>query len=635
MEQDKGQLIAYQVEQAATNTEKLDALIELEEFNYRIPPHKQLELGERILAAAYQQDDPEIIARAHLTCANALYRQSKIQPSLAQASKALTIGERFNLYPLVADAHEALGRIYEDLGIYAEALNHLLEALRHYDSVKNHKGIAIVYIDIGMNYGRQHNYQEALRQFMQALRLCEQHESEISPVILSIAACFIGYAYVSLGDYDQAQNYVDRFLPIAEANQYHLGISNAWVIRGHVYMYQTRYEEAADAYARGLEAAERSEMLTQIANIYKLTGELYYCRGKYDTALEWVHRAAETAERSESMMRCIEAYELLPQIYIAAGRYQEATYAYQKFFDLRQKIDIEQQNSRAAVLQTVYQVHGARMETNLAQIKAEALMQEIRQRDTIITNLDSFAQQVAHDLKNPLNNVLNYTIMLQGDLNKSGTAAQAQMLDTVVEEARRMTGIINTMLQIARVRHEEVQPQPVDMSMIVRTALGRIKPLAAQYKAEISIQTPLPMVLGIPGWLEEVWFNYLSNAMKYGGIPPRIEIGAMDQGSQICFWVRDNGNGIAPEDFPKLFSQFKRLGKSDAEGHGIGLSIVKTIVEKLNGTVGVESSGIAGEGTTFTFSLAKIPRDNIRRFDYKDSLISSASLGVIPGTAVS
>jgi tetratricopeptide (TPR) repeat protein len=420
MEQDKGQRIIHQVEHAATDSEKLEALIELEAFNYLVSPNKQLELGEYVLASTRQQDNPEVIARAHLSCANALYRQSRIQPALAQASQALMIGERFNLYPLVADAHEALGRIYEEIGIYAEALNHLLEALRHYDSVKDHKGVATVYIDIGLNYGRQRSYQEALHQFTQALRLCERHELEISPVILSVAACFIAYTYVNLGDYDQAQNYVDRFLPIAEAHQYHVGISNAWVIRGNVYLAQTRYEEAAGAYARGLEAAERSEMQTQIAYLYKLTGELHYRRGKYDVALEWVHRAAETAERSESMLRSIEAYEFLPQIYIAAGRYQDATYAYQKYFELRQKIDVEQQNIRAAVLQTVYQVQGARMETNLAQVKAEALIHEIRQRDAIITSLDSFAQQVAHDLKNPLNIIQNYTLMVQGDLNNAG-----------------------------------------------------------------------------------------------------------------------------------------------------------------------------------------------------------------------
>lgn len=582
-------------------------LSDLERQRHLLPPSRQFELSELALAAARQSGSVEHVARAQLFCAHALFNQSQLQDALTRVTEVLTTAERFQLPSLRAGAQELLGRIYEETGIHAEALKHLMQALRLYTELRDSEGIANTYIGLGLNYGRQHHDQEALRQFMQGMRVCEQHAREINPVILSSTGFFVGHALVSLNQYEQALEYVDRFLPIAEAHQYALGISNGWVIRGDVYMAQARYDEAEAAYTQALEAAQRSEMKTQIAHVYKLRGELEFCRGAYDSAVKWLNQASETAARGEAMMRSIQIYEFFPKVYIAAGRYREATEAYQRYFELRQKTDVEQQSYRAAILQTLYQVQSARMETNLAHVKAEALLHEIEQRDEIITSLDSFAQQVAHDLKNPLNVVQNYALILQGDLSRFNMPLQMQMLDTVVEETRRMTSIINTMLQIARLRHEEIQPQPVDMSAIVRVAIGRVKPMAAQYNAEISIETPLPMVLGIAGWLEEVWFNYLSNAMKYGGIPPRITIGATDEGDRICFWVRDNGIGIAPEDFPRLFSQFNRLGKSDVEGHGIGLSIVKTIVEKLNGSVGVESRGIAGEGTTFTFSLDKVP----------------------------
>jgi len=102
--------------------------------------------------------------------------------------------------------------------------------------------------------------------------------------------------------------------------------------------------------------------------------------------------------------------------------------------------------------------------------------------------------------------------------------------------------------------------------------------------------------------VEEVWVNYLSNALKYGGQPPRVELGAEQKDEMVKFWMRDNGNGIAPEEQARLFTLFTRL-EVRAKGHGLGLSIVQRIVEKLGGQVGVESDGVPGHGSLFCFTL--------------------------------
>jgi signal transduction histidine kinase len=124
--------------------------------------------------------------------------------------------------------------------------------------------------------------------------------------------------------------------------------------------------------------------------------------------------------------------------------------------------------------------------------------------------------------------------------------------------------------------------------------------------------------------VEEVVVNYLSNAIKYGGRPPRIELGAAlvegeaetpgGLGSEIGsprpmvrFWVRDNGPGIKPEDQAQLFKPYTRLQPVRAAGHGLGLSIVRRIILKLGGEVGIESSGDAGEGCVFFFALPAAP----------------------------
>jgi signal transduction histidine kinase len=111
------------------------------------------------------------------------------------------------------------------------------------------------------------------------------------------------------------------------------------------------------------------------------------------------------------------------------------------------------------------------------------------------------------------------------------------------------------------------------------------------------------MAMGYGPWLEEVWANYVSNGIKYGGTPPCLELGATMTGNgRVRFWVRDNGPGLPPEKLAVLFTEFIRLSELQIEGHGLGLSIVQRIISKLGGRVGVESE--LGQGSEFYFVLA-------------------------------
>jgi len=111
--------------------------------------------------------------------------------------------------------------------------------------------------------------------------------------------------------------------------------------------------------------------------------------------------------------------------------------------------------------------------------------------------------------------------------------------------------------------------------------------------------------LGYAPWVEEVWMNYLSNAIKYGGAPPRIEIGATPGSDNwVRFWIKDNGKGLTAAQQARLFVPFTRLEQGAATGHGLGLAIVKRIVEGMNGVVEVESE--KGRGSVFSFSLPAV-----------------------------
>ena len=167
-----------------------------------------------------------------------------------------------------------------------------------------------------------------------------------------------------------------------------------------------------------------------------------------------------------------------------------------------------------------------------------------------------------------------------------------------------MGRIIDEILFLASVRQREIIPHPLEMGKIIREAVKRLGPMIAEYGAELVEPASWPEAWGYASWVEQVWVNYIGNAIKYGGDPPRVELGATAQANgTVRFWVRDNGAGLSQEAQAQLFTAFTRLEETVAQGHGLGLSIVKRIVEKLGGKVEVESAGIPGQGSTFDFTL--------------------------------
>ena len=245
----------------------------------------------------------------------------------------------------------------------------------------------------------------------------------------------------------------------------------------------------------------------------------------------------------------------------------------------------------------------ARVETHLAlrdlQRQLEQQLAEVQARNE---ELDAFAHTVAHDLKNPLTALIGYSTMLESRYQRMSSDKLAHGLSVVTKSGRRMHNIIEELLLMSRVRKtEEIELEEIDLAAAVVEAQERLVDMIEEYTPEIVVAESWPQVMGRQTWVAEVWTNYLSNAIKYGGRPPYVELGADAEDGSVRLWVRDNGEGLTPEEQARLFAPFERLHHVRAEGHGLGLSIVRRIVEKLGGEVGVES--VPGEGSTFFFTL--------------------------------
>ena len=245
---------------------------------------------------------------------------------------------------------------------------------------------------------------------------------------------------------------------------------------------------------------------------------------------------------------------------------------------------------------------------------------ELQQANEDIKN---FAYIVSHDMRAPLVSIKGFAVELLTALHelKRFVAEQPQIsdeartwLDTLLEQdvaesvnfitsaASRLDGMIAAILQLARLGYREFVPENLDLDELVRGILASLAHQLEQKQVTVE-RGPLPVISADRMAISQIFGNLLDNAVKYlePGRPGRVAITAERTTDQIVFRIQDNGRGISPQDREKVFDLFKRVGKPDVAGDGMGLAYVKTLVRRLGGQIWCESA--AGDGTTFYWSL--------------------------------
>ena len=236
------------------------------------------------------------------------------------------------------------------------------------------------------------------------------------------------------------------------------------------------------------------------------------------------------------------------------------------------------------------------------------LTQELERRNA---ELDSFSSMASHDLREPLRGIANYARFLREDI-PSGDADEIQShLNSIDRLVRRMYTLIESLLHFARLGQGPVELEDVSLEEIVADVLEDCKLAIESRKASITVHPSLPTLRTWPLGITEVFANLLSNALKYSDHPPKVEIGVLGEaekdehlkGMEVVY-VRDQGLGIHPDHHESIFRIFHRLHPDGRYGSssGIGLPIVRKILERLGCRIWVESA--PGAGSTFYFSIS-------------------------------
>jgi PAS domain S-box-containing protein len=259
---------------------------------------------------------------------------------------------------------------------------------------------------------------------------------------------------------------------------------------------------------------------------------------------------------------------------------------------------------RSCLLETVRDITERKEETMRREMELERrVLERTAKLEAANAELESFSYSVSHDLRAPLRAINGYTGILLEDHAPHLDDEGRRVCSIILENTTRMSALIDGLLPLSRFGRMAMSLVPIDTEAMVRSVIGDIAAGGGEGRIDFRVG-PLPDAIGDATLLRQVWTNLISNAVKFSSKRdhPRIEIEGNDDGAELTFTVRDNGAGFDMQYADRLFGVFRRLhSPEDFDGTGVGLAIVRRIVERHGG--GIRAEGRVDAGASFVFTL--------------------------------
>ena len=248
-----------------------------------------------------------------------------------------------------------------------------------------------------------------------------------------------------------------------------------------------------------------------------------------------------------------------------------------------------------------------RVNNDLANLQRELYRKNL-ELAAINEQKNQFLGMAAHDLRSPLGAIMAYSEFLEDEAGPKLSKEHREFISTIRDSSQFMLGLINDLLDVTQFESGKLKMalQPVDLLAVARHNIALNLVLASKKQIRIVLHPgpPLPVLMLDPGKIEQVLNNLLSNAIKFSHVNTEVSVDLSRDARHVVIMIADQGQGIPAEELPKLFKPFSRTRVQSTAGEsstGLGLSIVRRIVEGHGGTVGVTSQ--VGKGTSFSIRL--------------------------------
>ncbi len=579
----------------------------------------------------------------------ALYSQGKYDLALEKLSEVAPIFEQLKDTSGTAYTMNELGNIYKRQHRYTEAMQYYSKALSGFRAIFDKEGTVLILANMGATERMAGNHAAGFKHSTEALALGES----IGYTYGIVFACTnIGSYYTFRKEYDSALGYYSRGLRLAEELRNEKYLSQLHYLIGLVNAYQGNFANAEQNIAKGLRIAEQAKFAERVKEALAAFVEMYRLQGNFEQALAYQSRSTTlqdslfsadvrknmdalqtrlVTERKDKEIQLLQKEQQLSTLqrnvllaglfvivvilWLVINRYhikraalKEVRASHDKLLEANSALgtanaEITRQMGLLGEQAHIIQLSNTELqELNLRQELQNVQLKELNEEK------NEFLGIAAHDLKNPLSGIQNIAEVLIMD-EELPADARREMLNHVIKSSERMFELIKNLLDVNALERGgfSLSAKPVNIAQIAALSADHYQSRANNKNITLTFSAETrAFALADHAAVEQVLDNLISNAVKYSPPRKRVFVRLLELAGKVRVEVQDEGPGISEADKRKLFGKFARLTAQPTGGEhstGLGLSIVKKMVEAMQGNVWCES--VVGEGATFIIELPK------------------------------
>ena len=573
-------------------TESVDLLIQRAQVLRSRNVHQAMNLLDDALALAQQFDYKLGIAQVIREKAACHLSQQHYKHALTAYSEALQfyrdLSDRTGQLSCLAE----LSNIYFKLGDCPSSLQYVLDCLKIHTDAGDSEGIAQCYNEIGKIYIYLQDYPNAIEHFRKALRIYEG--LKLRPEMVN-SFFFLGNAYNWADEFDKSLYYLLRAQNALDEIK---DIDIRTKVLGSLAILHTKlkeYDKSLNYFNEALRAAEDGASPTVKAQLKKSLGNLYIELTQYDKAIDVLLSAMEAAQSSPLEAQLVKIHQFLATAYEKIGDHASALEHFKKYFDLDREILSEEVSLKTKALHVKYDLEELRKQKEIAELSDKLKEQ--------------FLANVSHEIRTPMNGVLGMAHLLA---RTNPTREQQEYIDAIRLSANNLMVIINDILDFSKINAGKIEFSETEFNIreLMKGIVQILQVKAEEKKIQIGCTIDYhgkDVLSGDPIRLNQILVNLMGNAVKFtekGKV--MLDIRVLESREQSCrlrFRVTDTGIGIPDNKLHKIFESFEQVEdhKRRFEGTGLGLTIVKQLVELQGGSISVRSK--VGEGSEFTVDM--------------------------------
>ncbi len=537
------------------------------------------------------------------------FMQGGYREAFQYSRRSLAACEEINDVGGQARECSRLGGLFQHFGDLQAALDHQLKALgllrplqRPRDLAACLNNLALVYKDLGQ-------YDTALGYYRECLELCDRIGSNDGKALVLVN---IGTIHNLRREKHEALDYFERAVDLARAIRDRRKETIALTSVAGILLDLGEDDKACDTYQAANAIAREIKLGRSVAITLIGLGRAFSSQGHFDEASACLNEAAEYTEQSDILHLKSDLYDALTRLCEQRGDYQTALEHSRRRREIDYQMINQRTDERLNNLRILHETEQARNQAEIRRLENVELAAANERLEELIRNKNEFLGVAAHDLRNPLSNIQGLARLITTQADRLSPAETRELADDIRTSSQRMLTLVADLLDINRIDQGRlhIKPMQFDLAHTAKRYLSVYSSPAQAKNIRLQYQGPDDDVLA---WADrdvmvQVLDNLVSNAVKFSPVDTTVTVLASTNTSafppRARLEVRDQGPGLTSDDMAQLFGKFARLSAQPTGGEpstGLGLSIVKQLVEAMHGAVWCESTH--GRGATFIVEL--------------------------------